>query len=51
MLRNWIMAWRARRLAAEADVLAGRLGPHLARDIGLCHADWRQMAAFRQPRQ
>lgn len=35
MLATFIQAWRLRRAAAEQACLALRLGPHIARDIGI----------------
>lgn len=34
-LRSLIQRWRAHHIAAKAEALALRLGPHLARDIGV----------------
>lgn len=35
MLRSFARAWRQRALQAELTNLANRLGPHLARDVGI----------------
>lgn len=35
MLKAIAVAWRARRKQAEITTLASRLGPHIARDIGI----------------
>lgn len=35
MLRRYLHAMRTRRAAAAADALALKVGPHIARDIGL----------------
>ena len=37
MLRRLITAWRVHRASAELAALALRLGPHIARDVGLGH--------------
>ncbi|WP_164517321.1 hypothetical protein [Tabrizicola piscis] len=39
MLTSLLRAWRAHRHRAEVDALARRLGPHIARDIGIGGAD------------
>lgn len=38
MLRRLITAWRVHRASTELAALALRLGPHIARDVGLGHA-------------
>lgn len=35
MLKAIAVAWRARRKQAEIISLASRLGPHIARDVGI----------------
>lgn len=35
MLRTFIQAWKLHRVAIEAEALALRVGPHIARDIGI----------------
>lgn len=35
MLRRLIHAWRLRRATTEQECLALRVGPHIARDIGI----------------
>jgi hypothetical protein len=35
MLRSFLHAWRHRARQADLTSLANRLGPHLARDVGL----------------
>jgi hypothetical protein len=35
MLRRFLHAMRSRRAVAAADALAIKVGPHIARDIGL----------------
>lgn len=35
MLRSLASAWRHRALQADLTKLANRLGPHLARDVGI----------------
>jgi len=38
MLHTIVRVWRARRHQAEIASLADRLGPHIARDIGIIDA-------------
>lgn len=35
MLRSFLQAWRHRAHQADMTRLANRLGPHLARDVGI----------------
>lgn len=43
MLKSLARAWRRRALQADLTRLANRLGPHLARDIGIEGA-WRAVS-------
>ncbi|WP_146038030.1 hypothetical protein [Tabrizicola aquatica] len=42
MLRSLARAWRRRAVQADLTRLANRLGPHLARDIGI-EGTWRPL--------
>jgi hypothetical protein len=49
MLTSLLRTWRANCRKAEMTVLARRLGPHLARDIGIEVAETPRFVPFPHP--